>query len=69
MSLPIELIIRKGKVRKDGTSLIFLQYCFSSTKRILLGTDISIPEIFWNKKHLSISPLLPNECGIVGNPL
>lgn len=64
MRQPIKLIIKKNGIRKDGTSLIYVQYCYSSTKRVLKGTDISIPEIYWNKKTCSISPLLPIEHGI-----
>ena len=63
MHHPIRLIIKKRKVRKDGTSLIFLQYCYSPSKRILIGTDIGIPESFWNKKTSSISITLPGEYG------
>jgi hypothetical protein len=63
MRQPIKLIIKKGKVRKDGTSLIFLQYCYSQSKRILIGTDIAIPESHWNKKSCTILPTLPAECG------
>jgi integrase len=63
MRQPIKLIIKKGTVRKDGTSLIFIQYCYSPTRRVLVSTDISIPEIYWNKKTCTISPLLPAEYG------
>lgn len=44
MRQPINLIIKKGKQRKERTSLIFLQYCYSQTKRILIGTDIEYPK-------------------------
>ncbi len=50
MGQPIKLIIKKGAVRKDGTSLIFLQYCHSVEQRILLSTDVPIPQNYWNKK-------------------
>ncbi|MEO6667872.1 MAG: phage integrase SAM-like domain-containing protein [Ferruginibacter sp.] len=63
MRHPIKLIIKKGKVRKDGTSLIFLQYCYSPTKRILIGSDIGVPQRYWIKKTSSISNLLPVEYG------
>jgi hypothetical protein len=63
MRQPVKLIIKKGKVRKDGTSLIFIQYCYSSNKRILLSTDISIPPFYWNKKTDRISENLPAEYG------
>jgi Phage integrase SAM-like domain len=63
MHQPIKFIIKAGKSRKDGTSLIFLQYCYSSTKRILLGTDIGIPAYYWNRKTKSILRTLPKEYG------
>jgi integrase len=63
MRQPIKLIIKKGTVRKDGTSLIFVQYCYSTTSRVLVSTNISIPEVYWNKKNCTISPLLPIEFG------
>ena len=30
MGQPIKLIITKGAIRKDGTSLIFLKFCHSA---------------------------------------
>jgi len=63
MRQPIKLIIKNGKIRKDGTSLIFLQYCYSSEKRVLIGTDISIPQYYWNRKTSSILRTLPKEYG------
>ena len=36
MRQPLKLIIKKGKVHRDGTSLIFLQYCYSKTEQVLL---------------------------------
>jgi len=50
MRQPIKLIVRKGKVRNDGTAPISLQYCYSAEKRIVLSTGIGIPPQFWNKK-------------------
>jgi hypothetical protein len=43
MLLPIKLICPKNKVRKDGTSIIFIQYCGSDNKKTLLNTEIAIP--------------------------
>ena len=63
MRQPIKLIIKKGKGRKDGTNLIFVQYCYSSARRVLIGSDISIPADYWNKKTCTISPALPAEYG------
>jgi hypothetical protein len=63
MRQPIKLIIKKGKVQKDGASPIFIQYCYSSTRRVLISTGIGIPTEFWNKKTGSIFPGLPAEYG------
>ncbi len=63
MHHPLKLTIKKNKVRKDGTSLIYLQYCYSSTKRTLLGTGIAIPEGYWNHKNRFILSTLPPEFG------
>jgi integrase len=59
MGQPIKLIIKKGAVRKDGTSLIFLQYCHSAEQRVLLSTDIPIPQNYWNRKTGRIADNLP----------
>jgi hypothetical protein len=32
MRQPIKLVVRKGKIRLDGTSLIFLQYCQTAAR-------------------------------------
>lgn len=63
MRQPIKLIIKNGDIRKDGTSLIYVQYCFSSQKRVLLSTNISIPADYWNKKAGSILTSLPSQFG------
>ncbi len=63
MSLPIKPICRANKIRNDGTSIIFLQYCYNATKRTLLNTGIAIPISFWNKKSRRISEKLPTEFG------
>jgi integrase len=63
--LPIKPICESKKIRKDGTSLIFLQYCYSSEKRTNLNTEIAIPPQFWNKKRLCIQDSLPAEYGSV----
>jgi hypothetical protein len=65
MLLPIKPICDRKDMRRDGTSLIYLQYCYSSEKRTLLNTEISIPPLFWNKKRLCISENLPELYGDV----
>jgi hypothetical protein len=64
MRQPIKLIVRKGKVRNDGTALISLQYCYSADQRVVLSTGIGIPLQFWNRKTGRISKDLP---GVYGN--
>jgi len=61
--LPIKPICAANKIRRDGTSIIFLQYCFSPTNRTLLNTGIAIPINYWNKKLSRISEKLPLEFG------
>ncbi len=62
MVLPLKAIISRH-TRKDGTAVIYYQYCFSSTNRILLSTEIAIPPAFWNAKRQAISKLLPITSG------
>jgi integrase len=59
MLLPIKPICKRNKIRRDGTSLIFIQYCYTADKRTLLSTGIAIPPIYWNRKSLRISNDLP----------
>ena len=51
MLLPIKCICPRSKVRLDGTGIIFIQYCYSATKRTLLNTEITIPTEYWNPKQ------------------
>jgi integrase len=62
MLLPLKAVISK-KIRKDGNSIISFQYCFSSTNRVLLGTEIAIPRACWNAKRQCISKSLPENIG------
>jgi site-specific recombinase XerD len=63
MLLPIKLICKRDKVRRNGTSLIAIQYCYNSDKRTLLSTGIAIPPAYWNRKSLRISKELPTVFG------
>lgn len=63
MRHPIKLVYRWAKVGKNGLATISLQYCFSSDKRVLLSTGISIPPQYWNRKTNRISKELPAEYG------
>ncbi len=55
----VKPICKKNKERRDGTSVVFIQYCFTSNKRTLLNTGIAIPSNYWNEKNLKISDSLP----------
>ncbi|WP_018615680.1 site-specific integrase [Segetibacter koreensis] len=63
MLLPIKPLCERQFVRRDGTSLIYIQYCYSSEKRTLLNTEIAIPPNFWNKKKLCVTSNLPSSLG------
>jgi integrase len=59
MLLPIKPICKKALMRRDSTSIVFIQYCHSLEKRTLLNTGIAIPPNYWNLKRLRINPDLP----------
>ncbi len=63
MRKKIKLIIRKGKFSKDGKHTIFIQYCYTSKKRVVISTGITIPYIYWDKNTCSVRPTLPIEHG------
>ncbi len=63
MLLPVKPICERKFVRRNGTSLIYFQYCFSAEKRTLLNTEIAIPPAYWNKKRLCITNNLPEAFG------
>lgn len=63
--LPLKLICERKDMRRNGTSLIYIQYCFSAEKRTLLNTQIAIPPEYWNKKKQCINKDLPLRFGQV----
>lgn len=65
MRQPIKLIVKKGKLREDGTRLISVQYCHSVNKRVVCSTGLAIPPQYWNKKTGRISTQLPPQFGNV----
>jgi hypothetical protein len=62
MFLPIKAILGR-RPRKNGIAVVYIQYCFSSDRRILLPTDLGVPPAYWNKRLLRISPSLPKSIG------
>ena len=63
MNLPIALVCKANKVRKNGTAVVSIQYCFNSEERTELGTGIAIPPKFWSCKRKCISNTLPEVYG------
>jgi len=63
MSLPIKPVCKRSNTRKDGTSIVFFQYCYSQTKRTLLDSGIAIPPQYWNVKRSRINDTLPKNYG------
>ena len=63
MRQPIKLIVRKAKVRRDGTNPICIQYCYSADQRVVLNTGIAVPTQYWNRKTGRISKDLPSTYG------
>lgn len=63
MLLPIKPICSANKTLRDGTSTIFLLYCFSASNRTLLNTGIRIPANYWNSKQRCVSNKLPANYG------
>lgn len=63
MNLSVKLIIRKAKCSKDGKHTVFLQYCYTSVKRVVISTGISVPQEYWDKVACSICKSLPSKFG------
>ena len=63
MLLPLKPVCEQKDIRKNGTSLIYIQYCYSRKHRTNLNTEIAIPPQYWNKKKLSVKDTLPISWG------
>ncbi len=63
MHFPVQLIYRPKKLNADGTSTIYVQYCYSATQRTLLHTGTKIQPQYWDKKQRLISSALPRDQG------
>lgn len=59
MLLPLKPVCEQKDIRNNGTSLIYIQYCYSRKHRTNLNTEIAIPPQYWNKKKLSVKDTLP----------
>ncbi len=67
MILPIKPICKKEWIRRDGTSVVFIQYCRTSDERVLVDTGLAIPPIYWNRKNCRINVNLPDQYGSVAS--
>lgn len=63
MNLPVKPVCKTGKIRKDGTASIAIQYCFTSEKRGLLDSSVGVPPKYWNRKKECVSEKLPENYG------
>ncbi|HRO44376.1 phage integrase SAM-like domain-containing protein [Agriterribacter sp.] len=63
MLLSVTPICPASKARKDGTSIIFLQYCKSESDKTLLNTQVAIPPAYWSKKGKYVIDKLPTTYG------
>jgi hypothetical protein len=63
MRVPVKPICNIKRCRKDGTTFIYLQYCYSwdPDLKTLLNTQIAIPPAYWDKKKLGIKEALPQQ--------
>ena len=65
MRLPVKPI--RGKVRSNGTAIIYFQYCYNwdPDLKTLLNTGIEIPASCWDKQKECITEDLPANFGAV----
>jgi len=63
MRFPVKIICRANRVHPDGTSSVFIRYCFNQKQKPILFTGIKIPAQYWNEKKAMISNVLPPAIG------
>src|SRR5688500_5006353 len=63
MLLPIKAICKTNRVRRDGASVIYIQYCQDSNKRTLLNTGVAVPPKYWHPKRQFILNDMPDVFG------
>ena len=65
MKLPLKCICELKNVRRDGTSIIYIQFCYTAKNRTVLNTGLEIPPNFWLDDDQEISSELPESLGDV----
>ncbi|MDP1812407.1 MAG: phage integrase SAM-like domain-containing protein [Sediminibacterium sp.] len=63
MLFPLKRVCNKKRIRRDGCSTVFIQYCFTSERRTLLNTSIFIPPKYWDDDKQVVKATLPEEFG------
>lgn len=63
MRLPIKLICREKKLNSDGTSTVYIQYCYNAKQKTFQHTGIKIPPTYWNNAQRCITNKLPAHHG------
>lgn len=63
MIYALKPVCKKDWKRKNGTSLIFIQYCRGANQRVLIDTQIAIPPEYWNRKLGKVHNNLPLQFG------
>jgi hypothetical protein len=63
MAYAIKAICNEKGLKKNGFGTVYIQYCFSASKRTLLNTGIAIPPKYWHKKRCLINDTLPEQIG------
>ncbi|MES2329699.1 MAG: phage integrase SAM-like domain-containing protein [Bacteroidota bacterium] len=63
MLFPLKKICDKKRIRRDGNSTVFIQYCFTSERRTLLNTSVNIPPKYWDAGKQMVRSTLPPEHG------
>ena len=63
MIYALKPVCKKDWKRKNGTSLIFIQYCRGTNQRVLIDSLIAIPPECWNRKLEKVHNNLPSQFG------
>ena len=63
MQMSLRFLVDEKFIRKDGTCIVYIQYCYKRSYRTLLNTQIELPPAFWNKASGKISEKLPDKYG------
>lgn len=63
MELPIKAVCEPGKMRADGTSVVFFRYNYNPTPVYFGNTEIAVPHNTGIKRKTCVSSKLPTKFG------